>query len=247
MTRYSTPYLAFLALGLSLLAGCNPELTESRLRDVLNVGPGRNENPLQQHGLANIFPDFDPARPVAEQWPHVAITVLKTPPFHAQNGADPRSACYNVGRTNYIGPSRYSDGAPGCSGCWTLKATVWQSAVRNEIKTFDWCFPRHANYLSSGAANHGFIRIAQARETSGVRFTEGPTPPEQIVPLDNAHRRFFQQSASVAIKAGDIMWFSTTMNGMMLENIGNQMGFGFSPEDPRLWIAGFAEAQQGRQ
>lgn len=170
----------------ALVAACNRTMAESQIRDFLDVGPARNENPLSRHGLADIFTDFDPAKPVDQQWPHVAITVIKTPPFHALNATDPRRS--KLG------------GVPAHSGCWSLKTTVWHTAQRSETKNFDWCFPRHATLNVSGAAgNSGFIRLVNPGETTGQRFTEGPIPPESIVPLDAAHRRFFQQNGGVAI------------------------------------------------
>ncbi len=70
-------------------------------------GPGGGgPNVMDTVGLRNILPPhYDRYQPISKQFPHVAVTVLKSPPMWgdpAKNSAG-----------NYV------------NGCWTLQAVVW--------------------------------------------------------------------------------------------------------------------------
>src|SRR5262245_19146236 len=78
-------------------------------------GPGRGlptgrKNPsLVQVGLKNIMPQYDDTKPLSQQFPHVAITVLHSPPNWAG------TAMQN---------NPFGGGFGLIRGCWTMTAVV---------------------------------------------------------------------------------------------------------------------------
>ncbi|MEA1675482.1 hypothetical protein [Nitrospirillum sp. BR 11163] len=188
-------------------------------------GPPKT-NPLAPYGLADIFPNYNSQLPIMQQWPHVAVTVIHAPPFHFKD----------VG---------YAGADVDQPGCWTLRARIWRSRVLSETRQFDWCFPRDTTKLYGGG-NQAFTRIPSITdETTGNTYTEGPVPPDGMLPMDKAHRRFYDKSGSPFIVDNEEFSFRTTMDALLFMNLADQMGMVMEQHDIRLWFAGFEEAKAG--
>ncbi|TWB21108.1 hypothetical protein [Nitrospirillum bahiense] len=228
-----------LAIGIAalFLGSCGKLPDSDGLRQMLHNAQGDTApvykgppitNPLAPYGLADIFPNYNSQLPIMQQWPHVAVTVVHAPPFHFHDA---------------------TSGSSSLSGCWTLRVRVWRSRTVSDVKQFDWCYPRDATSAAlGGGAPMALTRIPRVSdETTGNQYTEGPVPPDGILPMDKAHRRFYDRGADFAGFAGNEEGrFTLTMDALLYVNLADQMGFDIVPQDLRLWFAGFEEAKAGQ-
>jgi hypothetical protein len=80
---------------------------------------------LDQNGLRKILPQWDPRKDTSQQFPHVAVTVLKSPAMW--------------------GEPAYTDQLKEIPvpGCFTLQLRVWSDESNSKVVgPFDWCAPR---------------------------------------------------------------------------------------------------------
>ncbi len=189
-------------------------------------GERKNEkNVVDTLGLRNILPTYDPTKPISEQYPHVALTVLKLPP--------------NWG-------SLYQDiGSPKADlfrGCFTLQAVVWTDAQTSKtVGPFDWCSPNDVEVVPG----HTYGSLSQPpsslvmvpNESTGITRTNGPRPPITLVPSD--HATMMAKANSCTNCRGAIVDLNNDTSskfGLMFWNLRAAMGETFTEHDFRVWI-----------
>jgi hypothetical protein len=191
---------------------------------------------IDKLGLRNVLPQWDPDKSVAEQFPHVAITVLEAPagwmePYETDKAVSGRNVT-----------------ASALQPCFKLKATVWTTGQDSKAYgPFEWCSSKdevmtylEPNYLYSLARHRketGYI--------TGVNRTEGPAPPETLLPRD-------RQTLDLEAK-GDAQGRSVDLNldshsriALMFANVRKDLGETLTTEgDFRVWIVSIEKAQGG--
>lgn len=126
-------------------------------------GSGGNSAPttvIDKIRLRNILPEYDPDESIAEQYPHVAFTVLKS-------------------------PSHWMSPPVAFSGCWTLSALVWSNAQSSkQVGPFDWCMPADQQIRLGPMAVYGLPTASYLdiyhHATTNIHRTTGPKPPNSI-------------------------------------------------------------------
>lgn len=192
--------------------------------DVLN---GRSV--VDRVGLRNILPEWDPEKSVAEQFPHVAIIVLSTP-----NG--------------WMDPYQTDKSAAGrtiVSSCFKLQATVWSDAEHSrKVGPFDWCSNRD-EFLADLLPSYPYTllaRPASSRDTTGINRTDGPEPPEKLLPTDRATMDMIARTNPRGLSI-DLNMDGTSRFALMFANIRKDLGESLTNNgDYRVWIVGIKKA-----
>jgi hypothetical protein len=182
---------------------------------------------LDQNGLRNILPQWNPRKGTIEQFPHVAVTVLKLPPLW--------------GEPAYADQLQHQ----AVPGCFTLQLRVWADATNSKVVgPFDWCAPRDlevtpgmlgSSRIVSAGVTKGLITKAQERYQTGLTRTEGPRPPDMIAPDDPQTMKFVVENNREG-KAFDLSMDTNSRFGMMFFNLRVGMGQTFEHQDRRVWI-----------
>jgi hypothetical protein len=165
-----------LATAAIALAGCQSleevgkGFADAASKSLHGEAPGGSAGPaFDSLGLKDILPQFDPAKPISQQFPHVALTIVRSP----------RGWSGTSIRANHTGRQGTFE------GCWTLQAVVWTSETSSRpVGPFDWCSPRDARVTMGPRAGLGPLGIRDRDYTTGVRRTDGPRPPSSIFPED---------------------------------------------------------------
>jgi hypothetical protein len=213
--------------------------TRSRFRKLLDAtkkkmdesmtAPGQGgPKAIDAAGLRNILPQYDPNRPLSEQFPHVAITVLKAPRMWADT---------------------YLTSTPGgtglFTGCFTLKVVVWSDADHSKTAgPFDWCSPRDVQiklgpaYLLSTKPG---IKERMSGYLTGVNRTEGPRAPATLLPTDRETQEL-QKKNNHDGSVLDLNMDNATRLTLMFANVRHAMGQTLSDNgDFRVWIVKIVE------
>lgn len=184
-------------------------------------GPGfglptpRSNPSLEQVGLKNIMPEYDDTKPLSQQFPHVAITVLRSPP-------------------NWAGTSMQGNTMGGgfslIRGCWTMTAVVWSNASSSKtVGPFDWCSPEDVQIQMGPIGGMGLPNMMD--ETTGIQRTNGPRPPETLFPEDrHDYNNGFVPTTKLSQFTGSALWL---MFGNVIYQMGSSPG---KNGDYRVWI-----------
>jgi hypothetical protein len=206
-----------------------------RLRKAIDKKGGASEaapdgpNAIDQNGLRNILPQWDPRKHTSEQFPHVAVTVLKAPDWWA--GAA------------FTGLAGEGDRVPGC---FTLQLRVWSDAQTSKVVgPFDWCSERdsqlrpgsRSNAIArAGALNSSLQTSVDQEYYTGITRTEGPRPPDTVAPNDPQTREFTRKSNPRGV-AYDLSDDIQSRLGHMFFNLRTGMGETFEDsDDRRVWL-----------
>ncbi len=180
-------------------------------------------------GLRNILPQWDPQKPLSEQFPHVAITVLSAP----QGWMDP----YETDKAAK-GQSIY---AP----CFKLEAVVWSDGEHSRKGgPFDWCSNKD-EFLAELEPTYAYSLLPRRLESgyiTGVNRTEGPAPPETMIPNDRAtlDKEAITNPQGRSI---DLNHDNSTRFALMFANIRKDLGETLTNDgDYRVWIVGIKKA-----
>jgi hypothetical protein len=177
---------------------------------------------IDRLSMRNILPQWDPNQKLSQQYPHIAITVLYAPMGWTE---DYRVV---VRKNNKIAPP-----------CFKLKAVVWLDATRSKTTDdFEWCIDNdmfmselQPTYLYSLAASR-----ADYGQTTGVNRTDGPQPPDKLLPNDRAtldmEAKTNPQGASKDLNLDQNSLFAI-MFANMRKDLGETLG---SDGDFRVWI-----------
>jgi hypothetical protein len=183
---------------------------------------------IDRLSMRNILPQWDPNQKLSAQYPHIAITVLSAPMGWTED--------YRVvlRKNNKLAPP-----------CFKLKAVVWLDAARSKTTDeFEWCIDKdmfmselQPTYLYSLAATR-----ADYGQTTGVNRTDGPQPPDKLLPNDRAtldmEAKTNPQGASKDLNLDGHSLFAI-MFANVRKDLGETLG---SDGDYRVWITTIRKA-----
>lgn len=185
---------------------------------------------IDRLSMRNILPQWDPNKKLSEQYPHIAITVLSAP----MGWTDDYRVVLRINNKNKLVQS-----------CFNLKAVVWLDATRSKTTDeFGWCIENdmfmselQPTYLYSLAATR-----ADYGQTSGVNRTDGPQPPDKLLPNDRAtldmEAKTNPQGASK-----DLNLDANSLFAIMFANIRKDLGETLGSDgDYRVWITTIKKA-----
>ena len=129
---------------------------------------------IDRLSMRNILPQWDPNQKLSSQYPHIAITVLYAP----MGWMDDYGVVVRKNNKNSL-----------LHSCFKLKAVVWLDAARSKpTDEFEWCVeedmfmselqPTYLYSLAAARADYG--------QTTGINRTDGPQPPDKLLPNDRA-------------------------------------------------------------
>ncbi len=128
----------------------------------------KGKSVIDHIGLRNALPQWDPEKPLSEQFPHIAITVDYAPSGWMDSYLTDASA---QGRSVF-------------SHCFKLEATVWSDAQTSKKIPFEWCSNKDefldrlgADYLMSLRPRH-----IDRDYNTGIQRTEGTLASEHAHP-----------------------------------------------------------------
>jgi hypothetical protein len=193
---------------------------------VSNAANGRTV--IDRLSMRNILPQWDSNQRVSQQYPHIAITVLYAPMGWTED--------YRVvlRKNNTLAPP-----------CFKLKGVVWLDATRSKTTDeFDWCIdkdmfmselqPTYLYSLTPTKADYG--------QTTGVTRTDGPQPPDKLLPNDRAtldmEAKTNPQGASKDLNLDQNSLFAI-MFANVRKDLGETLG---SDGDFRVWITTIKKA-----
>lgn len=185
---------------------------------------------IDRLSMRNILPQWDPNRELSSQYPHIAITVLSAP----MGWMDDYRVVVRKNNKNKLVHS-----------CFKLRAVVWLDAVRSKTTDeFEWCIdedmfmselqPTYLYSLARGRADRG--------QTTGVNRTDGPQPPDKLLPNDRAtldmEAKTNPQGASKDLNLDQNSLFAI-MFANVRKDLGETLG---SDGDYRVWITAIKKA-----
>ncbi len=185
---------------------------------------------IDRLSMRNILPQWDPNQKLSRQYPHIAITVLSAP----MGWMDDYRVVLRKNNQNKLVHS-----------CFKLKAVVWLDAARSKATDeFEWCIDEdmfmselQPTYLYSLAATR-----ADYGETTGVNRTDGPQPPDKLLPNDRAtldmEAKTNPQGASK-----DLNLDANSLFAIMFANVRKDLGETLGSDgDYRVWITTIKKA-----
>ena len=190
--------------------------------------PFKGKSVIDHVGLRNVLPQWDPEKPMSEQFPHIAIMVDYAPAGWMDSYLTDASA----------------QGRSIVSHCWKLQATVWSDAQTSKKVPFEWCSNKDEfldrlgpDYLSSLRPRH-----IDRDYNTGIQRTDGPQPPSTLIPSDRTtldmEARTNPHGASPDLN-NDIY----TQFALMFAIIRKEMGQTLTSDgDPRVWIVSIKKA-----
>lgn len=184
---------------------------------------------IDKIGLRDILPQYDPNKPLSEQWPHVAITVLYAP----TGWMEPWMTDTNV-HSNSIFPP-----------CFKLQATIWKDAQHpRKTRVFEWCSNKDER-MTELPVNYLFSMEKPVRdrdELTGINRTQGPEPPDTLLPNDR-QTMDMEARGSSRHRAIDLNLDQRTRFAMMFANVRADLGETLtSTGDFRVWVVSIKKA-----
>jgi hypothetical protein len=190
------------------------------------TGKSSTKRAVDALGLRNTFPQYDPTKPISQQYPHIAVTVLKVPSGWT------RSVVMTPGTVSLIHaqPNEY---------CFTLQAVVWSDARSSKtVGPFDWCSP---NDLEVGLpllySDNPPPSMYSPLNSTGASRTNGPLPPISLFPND---RKTLDMLANESANNGGVRDLNNdrlSRMAIMFGNLRYSMGEIFGTNDYRMWVA----------
>jgi len=186
---------------------------------------------IDKVGLRNILPQLDPHKPVSEQFPHVAITVLNAP----------------MGWTDPYMTDRSAQGRSIVSSCFKLQAVVWTDATTSKtVGPFDWCSNQdefmaqlEPNYLQSLRPTFADIRSGYL---TGINRTDGPAPPDKLLPNDRRTLDMWAKTSPQG-RSVDLNTDQYSRFALMFANVRKDLGETLTSEgDARVWVVTIKKA-----
>lgn len=235
VVSFATAVLTFSFIGFGL-TGCSQSDIQNFSNQLTEaISPTSSSSPapngpqgVDAVGLGNILPPFDPSKPISQQYPHIAISVLSSPPGWA-NG-------YLSGNTSNSGLN---------PGCFELQAIVWSDSQTSKTTApFSWCIPADADmelgpsYVSSLDQS---ADVNADNSIAGGSEPEGPRPPDTFFPTDNQTADLYMQNNSQHFGT-DLNADETSTMALMFANVRHQLGVNVSgPPDHRVWISSISD------
>jgi hypothetical protein len=191
-----------------------------------NVIHGRTV--IDQLSMRNILPQWDPNKKLSEQYPHIAITVLYAP----QGWTDDYHEVLHKK-------------SPLVQNCFKLKAVVWLDATRSkQTDEFQWCID-HDMYMSELQPTYLYSfnpSRADYGQTTGINRTDGPQPPDKLLPNDRATLDM-QAKTNPQGAAKDLNLDQLSLFAIMFANIRKDLGQTLGSDgDFRVWVTSIKKA-----
>ena len=186
---------------------------------------------IDKVGLRNVLPQLDPNKPVSEQFPHIAITVLYAP----------------MGWTD---PYRTDPSAQGRSilpSCFKLQAVVWSDATTSKtVGPFDWC-SNHDEFMAQ--LEPGYLlslkpTFADVRSgyLTGINRTDGPAPPDKLLPDDRRTMDMWAKTSPQG-RSVDLNTDQFSRFALMFANVRKDLGETLTSDgDARVWVVTIKKA-----
>jgi hypothetical protein len=193
---------------------------------VSNAANGKSV--IDRLSMRNILPQWDPNQRLGQQYPHIAITVLYAPMGWMDD---------------YRAVLRKTNGL--VQPCFKLKAVVWLDATRSKTTDdFEWCIDKdmfmselQPTYLFSLAATR-----ADNGQTTGVNRTEGPQPPDKLLPNDRATLDM-EANTNPQGAGKDLNLDANSLFAIMFANVRKDLGETLGSDgDFRVWITAIKKA-----
>jgi hypothetical protein len=186
---------------------------------------------IDKVGLRNVLPQLDPNKPVSEQFPHVAVTVLYAP----------------MGWTDPYVTDPSAHGRSIMPSCFKLQAVVWSDATTSRtVGPFDWCSNHdefmaqlEPNYLQSLKPTFADMRSGYL---TGINRTDGPAPPDKLLPDD---RRTMDMWAATSPQGRSVDLNNEQFSrfALMFANVRKDLGETLTSEgDARVWVVTIKKA-----
>jgi hypothetical protein len=186
---------------------------------------------IDKVGLRNVLPQLDPNKPVSEQFPHVAVTVLYAP----------------MGWTDPYETDPSAHGRSVMPSCFKLQAVVWSDATTSKtVGPFDWCSNHdefmaqlEPNYLQSLKPTFADMRSGYL---TGINRTDGPAPPDKLLPDD---RRTMDMWAATSPQGRSVDLNNEQFSrfALMFANVRKDLGETLTSEgDARVWVVTIKKA-----
>ncbi len=192
------------------------------------LDPFKGKSVIDYAGLRNILPQWDPEKPLSEQFPHIAITVDYAPPGWMDSYLTDASA----------------QGRSIISHCWKLNATVWSDAQTSKKVPFEWCSNKD-EFLDRLAPDYIpslYPRHIDRDYNTGIQRSEGPQPPNTLIPND---RKTLDMEAKTNPHGAspDLNHDIYTQFALMFANVRKDLGQTLTNDgDPRVWIVSIKKA-----
>ena len=186
---------------------------------------------IDKVGLRNVLPQLDPSKPVSEQFPHIAITVLYAP----------------MGWTDPYVTDPSAHGRSIMPSCFKLQAVVWSDATMSKtVGPFDWCSNHdefmaqlEPNYLQSLRPTFADMRSGYL---TGINRTDGPAPPDKLLPND---RRTMDMWAATSPQGRSVDLNNEQFSrfALMFANVRKDLGETLTSDgDARVWVVTIKKA-----
>lgn len=186
---------------------------------------------IDKVGLRNVLPQLDPNKPVSEQFPHVAITVLNAP----------------MGWTDPYATDASAQGRSIVSSCFKLQAVVWSDATTSKpVGPFDWC-SNHDEFMSQ--LEPGYLlslkpTFADMRSgyLTGINRTDGPAPPDKLLPNDRRTMDMWAKTSPQG-RSVDLNTDQFSRFALMFANVRKDLGETLTSDgDARVWVVTIKKA-----
>jgi hypothetical protein len=182
---------------------------------------------IDQLSMRNILPQWDPDKPLNQQYPHIAITVLYAPSGWTDD---------------YRETLKKKSLVPNC---FKLKAVVWLDATRSRnTDEFQWCI-EHDMYMSELQPTYLYsfqTSRADYGMTTGINRTDGPEPPDTLLPNDRATLDM-EAKTNPRGASKDLNLDQFSLFALMFANIRKDLGETLGSDgDFRVWVTGLKKA-----
>lgn len=186
---------------------------------------------IDKVGLRNILPQLDPNKPVSEQFPHIAITVLYAP----------------MGWTDPYETDPSAHGRSVLPSCFKLQAVVWSDATTSKtVGPFDWC-SNHDEFMAQLEPNYLYslkptFQDMRSGYLTGINRTDGPAPPDKLLPND---RRTMDMWAATSPQGRSVDLNNEQFSrfALMFANVRKDLGETLTSDgDARVWIVSIKKA-----
>lgn len=188
----------------------------------------RGKSVIDRLSMRNILPQWDPNGRLSQQYPHIAITVLYAPMGWTED--------YRVieRKNNSLAPP-----------CFKLRAVVWLDETRSKTTDdFEWCVDKdffmaelQPTYLYSLNATR-----ADFGQTTGIIRTDGPQPPDKLLPNDRATLDMWAKTNPQG-SGKDLNLDQLSLFAIMFANIRKDLGETLGSDgDFRVWITSIKKA-----
>jgi hypothetical protein len=175
---------------------------------------------IDRLSMRNILPQWDPNKRLSEQYPHIAITVLHSPGDWMDDYRD-------VLRKN-----------DSLMPCFKLKAVVWLDATRSKTTDeFEWC-PNKDMFMAELQPTYLYSLVVTEADdqTTGINRTDGPQPPEKLLPNDRATLDMEAKTNPLGASK-DLNLDQNSLFAIMFANVRKDLGETLASDgDFRVWI-----------